>query len=169
MKTLALLLLLLLTACAAPHSERPQTIAEAAAHCREAAHSPLVRLGIDPARTVIRSRRWKSEGGTTMGEFRDPSMRVWSIDHKEALFHEYIHRGLRYAGERWTNFSGTFRDEEHQLIYYMLDRDFPGLQPHRIPLQWRKWAKDRWTRPDYAARLADIEARAKAIRGWCNR
>jgi len=168
MKTFTLALLLSLTACGVPQSERPQTIAEAKEHCKATAHSPLVNLGIDPARTTIRSRTWITRSGDhRMGEFYGRTMEVWSIDHLEPLYHEYIHRGLRVAGERWSTFGGTFRDEEHSLIYYLLDRDFPGLQAHRIPPQRRRWAKARWERPEYAARLVDIESRARAIGGWC--
>jgi len=163
-------LLLSLAACGGVQSERPQTIAEAQEHCAATAHSPLVQLGIDPTRTTIRARTWITRTGIhRMGEFDAITMRVWSIDHREPLYHEYLHRGLRLAGERWSTFGGTFRDEEHQLIYYTLDRDFPGLQAHRVAPQRRQWAKDRWTRPEYQARLAEIEKRARAIGGWCQK
>jgi len=163
-----LLPLLLLGACATVEP-RLQTTAEAIEHCKATAHSPLVNLGIDPERTTIRHRGWSYNGRLRLGEFSAMSMRVWTVDHPEPMYHEFLHRGLRLIGERFSNPGGMFRDEEHPLIYHLLDRDFPGLQDHRIHKELRRRGTARWTSPGYAERLRDFEARARAADSWCRR
>jgi len=149
--------------------ERRMTTEEAVVHCKATAHSPLVYRGIDPNYIKIMPHTWTWEGKRKMGEYFSRSTMIWTINHKEPLYHESIHRGLALVGEDFNNHSGTFRDEEHQLIYHVLDRDFPGLQAHRIAPQKRRWAKERWTRPEYQARLSAVEQRAREADSWCKR
>ena len=165
--TRTLALCLLIAGCVSVEP-RLQTTEEARQHCAEAAHSPLVSLGIDPERTTIAARRWKMDAKTdSYGEYRDLGDKVKAVNKREVLFHEYMHRGLSRAGERLNTFNGMFRDDEHGLIYYVLDRDFPGLQEGRIPARKRSDAKARWTSPEYAVRLSAIETKARETKGWC--
>jgi len=173
-RPLAIALALLLTGCVMPIGnnmlgQRQMTVAEAKAHCKATAHSPLVNLGIDPNYITVMPHSWTWAGRRKLGEYFGRSTRIWTVEHDEPLYHEAIHRGLALAGADFNNHSGTFRDEEHQLVYHVMDRDFPGLQAHRIAPQKRRWAKARWTRPEYAARLEAIEKRAATVSSWCGR
>jgi hypothetical protein len=164
--TRALALCLLIAGCATVEP-RLQTVEEARQHCAETAHSPLVSLGIDPERTTIVAHGWRHDAMTyRLGEFNGRTKMVKVVDHPEPIRHEMIHRSLDALGERVNTF-GMFRDDEHGLIYYVMDRDFPGLQEGRIPARKRSDAKARWTSPEYAARLASIETKARETKGWC--
>jgi hypothetical protein len=165
--TRTLILCLLIAGCATVEP-RLQTVEEARQHCAEAAHSPLVSLGIDPARTTIVAHGWRHDEKTyRLGEFSSRTKMVKVVNHPEPIRHEAIHRGLDMLGESFATFNGMFRDDEHGLIYYVMDRDFPGLQEGRIPARKRSDAKARWTSPEYASRLSAIETKARETKGWC--
>jgi hypothetical protein len=167
-RTPALLVALTLAGCTLPQP-RQQSIAEATAHCEATRNSPVVHLGIDPTRTIIMPHRWSYAGKSRYGDTHLATLEIRVVDHLEPTFHEYIHRGLRLAGYRFpSNMGGMFRDEEHQLVYHTLDRDFPGLQDNRIPKQRRQWASERWTQGEYVARLDEIESMARSTPGWCD-
>jgi len=170
MNPLPALALLFLAGCATGPWERPQTIAEGLADCAATKHSPIVHLGADPTKTTIRRSKWRHDATFDRDEeFLASSMHVWTVNAKLPRFHGYFHRGLRLAGERFNNFSGTFRDEEHQLLWTVLDRDFPGIQDGKETRRDRRWAKERWSRPEYQVRMNEIEWKAKQEQGWCGR
>lgn len=170
MKHIAILCLLL-AGCANSEPARPMTDSVAREVCAETAGAPLVRAGIDPAYITIMSRTWLTQGERgpvrRMGEYAYRTKRIWTIDHREPLYHELIHRALHVTGANLRPMVG-FRDEEHTLIYAYLDQHFPGLQAGRIPATKRRWAAERWSRPEYQARLAELERAAVAYGGWCN-
>jgi hypothetical protein len=171
----AAILCLLLSACMPLGNnmlaERMMTADEARAECRATAHSPLVQLGIDPGYIKIMPHRWRYQDRYRIGEYFSRSTMIWTTDHPEPLRHEAIHRGLALAGfdQDFNTHSGMFRDDEHSLVYYTLDRDFPGLQAHRIHPELRRRAKARWETAEYQARLREIETKAAATDSWCKR
>lgn len=170
MKHIAILCLLL-AGCASPEPPRPMTDSVAREVCDATANAPLVRAGIDQAYITFMPHTWltQTERGLVrrMGEYSYSSRRIWTIDHREPLYHELIHRALHVTGADMRTMPG-FRDEEHSLIYFYLDQKFPGLQAGRISATKRRWAAERWSRPEYQARLAELERAAIAYGGWCD-
>lgn len=162
---------LALAACAAPQTLRQMGEAEARQHCERVKHSPLVMAGLDPTFITLASRHWTRDGARRIGDYSARSTNVQSIDHPEPLYHELIHRGLDMVGERFWSPAGFGSGDtlEHSLIYYVLDRDFPGLQEGRIHATKRRWARERWEQPEWRAKLAAIEAKARAVATWCGR
>lgn len=163
----------LVLASAAQHARAQEFPFDYPRLCRETAAAPLVQAAIDPRAVNI----WSERQSRRAGRFEQYSFGTRRIDvrlkDETSLFHGLIHRTLDLIGESMWKFRDLApgEDYEHWLIYYTLERHWPGAQrrqgePSAAAL---RRAIQYWTaRPEEYARL-NAKAAAYAATSWCAR